>query len=119
MLLPFLCECCASSSHLLSESLHHRVMPSANGVLSKLLCSCYKSKDPRKIDDDQGSGRYEVRSKEESREPLRKSPPKPENGGREIEDLVEKVTTPIVEEIYNDQVRPYFLKLCFRWLQSI
>ncbi|VDM52748.1 unnamed protein product [Angiostrongylus costaricensis] len=98
---------------------HYRVMPSANGVLSKLLCSCYKSKESRKINDDQETDRYDVPGKEESREPLRKSLPKPENGGRETEVLAEEVTAPIVEEIYNDQVRPYFLKLCFHWLQSI
>ncbi|KAJ1365388.1 hypothetical protein KIN20_025674 [Parelaphostrongylus tenuis] len=85
-------------------------MPLANGVKSKLLCSCYKPKGRQKSNGDQGNDVYEVRGKEEPREPLRKPQHESDKDGMaqrcETNVLTEKVTTPIIDEVASNQVCP-------------
>ncbi|KAL6732960.1 hypothetical protein Aduo_003662 [Ancylostoma duodenale] len=93
-------------------------MPSANGALSKLLCSCYQPKQERGIVGNETADRYEVVEKdhgdqgEPREEPRRDSAAKVESRdekrGEKVEvaanATTEQVTTPIIEEIVEDQV---------------
>ncbi|VDM69653.1 unnamed protein product [Strongylus vulgaris] len=96
-------------------------MPSANGALSKLLCSCYHPKQDARLTENETADRYEVTEKDHSdheepkEKPRRESTAKVENRDNEDEKRSEKVknktnameqevTTPIDEEIAEDQV---------------
>ncbi|KAK6731119.1 hypothetical protein RB195_007531 [Necator americanus] len=100
------------------------VMPSANGALSKLLCSCYNPKQERGIAGNETTDRYEaaaaaekehrVDQGEPSEEPRQNTEAKVVEEEREDEKVDEKdekipanateeVTTPINEEIAEDQ----------------
>ncbi|EYC20344.1 hypothetical protein Y032_0022g580 [Ancylostoma ceylanicum] len=90
-------------------------MPSANGALSKLLCSCYQPKQERGIVGNETADRYEVVEKnygdqgEPREEPRRDSAAKVESRDEKREKVemaanaTEQVTTPIIEEIVEDQ----------------
>ncbi|KAK6731121.1 hypothetical protein RB195_007531 [Necator americanus] len=101
------------------------VMPSANGALSKLLCSCYNPKQERGIAGNETTDRYEaaaaaekehrVDQGEPSEEPRQNTEAKVVEEEREDEKVDEKdekipanateeVTTPINEEIAEDQL---------------
>lgn len=96
------------------------VMPSANGALSKLLCSCYHPKQERGVVSNETADRYEVVEKEHvdqgepREEPRRDTAAKVESRDEKREKVempanaTEQVTTPIIEEIVEDQVCHWF-----------
>uniref|UniRef100_A0A1I7X1Z4 ULP_PROTEASE domain-containing protein n=1 Tax=Heterorhabditis bacteriophora TaxID=37862 RepID=A0A1I7X1Z4_HETBA len=70
------------------------VMPSANGALTKLLCSCYSPKDTQEIIYEQGNDRYEA---------MRQCD-KSDSAHKNEEPKEEEMTTPITEEVTEHKV---------------